>query len=817
MKYKDIINKMTLEEKASLMSGKDFWSTKDIGKYNIPSIFLTDGPHGVRKQAAAADQLGLNASLPSTCYPTSATVANSWDVALGEEMASYLGKEAVSLKVNVLLGPGTNIKRNPLCGRNFEYFSEDPFLAGKLSAAYVRGIQSQGISACLKHFAANNQEYRRMVIDSIIDERTLREIYLTPFRIGINEGNLKTLMTSYNMLNGTHTNENHHLMRDILRDEWQYKNVVVTDWGGSNNRVKGLSAGNSLEMPTTAGETNEDIVRAIKNGEISESILDENVDRLLDLIFETSKVFEKEESAFDVEKHHAMAQKVAEESIILLKNKDKILPLNSNDKIAIIGDFARKPRYQGAGSSIVNPTKLDDTVTSVKEFDLNYIGFEPGYNRYGKNSKRLIRKARNLAEQADTILLYIGLGEFSEVEGIDRTDMKLPKNQMDLLNNLLALGKKIVVVLSCGSAVEIDFEEDVDAIVHTYLSGQAGAKATLNVLAGKVNPSGKLSETLPYKYEETPTYNYFPGKELTAEYREGLYVGYRYFDTNNVPVKYPFGFGLSYTDFKYSDLNVTENLVTFKIKNVGAVQGAEVAQLYISAKNSKVYRPIKELKGFEKVVIEPRETKEVSITLDKESFSFFDSDSMKWKVEDLDYVIMVGSSSKDIKLTGIIHVNGEKIKPRIEKKEMLKYFKGNIQNISTQEFEKLLNRKVPRADYDFYKKNRLIVGYNTTVDQLRYSKRWVGRFFSGTIRFAKRFLHFIGNHQLANVLTMGVVHQPMRGLAHMSGGMITWGQLDGLIAMFNGHIFRGMGKFISEGRKRSKINKMKKKEVAKNG
>jgi beta-glucosidase len=536
------------------------------------------------------------------------------------------------------------------------------------------------------------------------------------------------------------------------------------------------------------------------------------------LIFDTNKVFEKEVKPFDIDKHHAMAQKVAEESIILLKNKDKILPLNNKDKVAIIGDFAKKPRYQGAGSSIVNPTKLDDTITCIKEFDLNYIGFEEGYKRYGKRSKGLIRKARNLAEQADILLLYIGLDEFSEVEGIDRSDMKLPKNQMELLDILTTLGKKIVVVLSCGSAVELDFESNVDAIVHTYLSGQAGARATLNVLTGKVNPSGKLSETLPYKYEETPTYNYFPGKELTAEYREGLYVGYRYFDTNNIEVKYPFGFGLSYTEFEYSDLNVSESLVTFKIKNIGQIHGAEVAQLYISAKKSNVYRPLKELKAFEKVDIKPGETKVINIKLDNESFSFFDTDSMKWKVEDLDYEIMIGSSSRDIKLKDTIHVNGDKIKSSLNKNEMAKYFKGDIQNVSTQEFEKLLKRKVPNSNYEFYKKNRLIVGYNTTVDQLRYSKRWVGRLFSGAIRFANKFLHFIGNHQLANVLTMGVVHQPMRGLAHMSGGMITWGQLDGLIAMFNGHFFKGLGKFFSEGRKRSKKNKMEKKEEAeKNG
>ncbi|MDD4355543.1 MAG: glycoside hydrolase family 3 N-terminal domain-containing protein, partial [Candidatus Izemoplasmatales bacterium] len=480
MKHTALIKKMSLEEKASLMSGKDFFTTKAVEKHNIPSMLLSDGPHGIRKQAGEADNVGLNPSLPATCYPTSATIANSWNPEMGEEMAAFIGKEAVSLGVSVLLGPGTNIKRNPLCGRNFEYFSEDPFLAGKMAAAYTRGIQSQGISACLKHFACNNQEYRRMVIDSIVDERTLREIYLTPFRMGIEEGDLKTIMTSYNMLNGTHTNENQHLMKDILRDEWKFNGLVVTDWGGSNDRIKGLIAGNSLEMPGNKGETDEDIIQAIKNGELDEKVLDENVERYLELLFDTQKAFIKEPEKFDIEKHHAMAQKAAEESIVLLKNKDKVLPLNNKDKVAIIGDFAQTPRYQGAGSSIVNPTKIDDTISSVKEYDLNYVGFEPGYKRYGKSSRSLIKKAMKLAENADVLLLYLGLHEYSEVEGIDRTDMLLPKNQLELLDELVTLNKKIVVILACGSPVEIDFETKVDAIVHSYLSGQAGAKATLN-------------------------------------------------------------------------------------------------------------------------------------------------------------------------------------------------------------------------------------------------------------------------------------------------------------------------------------------------
>jgi len=800
MKNKELIKQLTLEEKTAFMSGKDFWTTKELEKHNIPSIFLADGPHGLRKQAASSDQLGLNASIPATCFPTAVTVANSWNQSLAEEMGAFLGKEALSMNVNVLLGPGTNIKRNPLCGRNFEYFSEDPFLAGKMSAAYIRGIQSTGVSACLKHFAANNQEFRRMVINSIIDERTLREIYLRPFEIGIKEGKLKCLMSSYNMVNGSHTNENIHLMRDILRGEWNYQGVVVTDWGGSNDRVKGLIAGNSLEMPSSHGETNLDIIEAVKSGIIEETLLDENLDRLLTLVFDTDQVIKANKEILDIEAHHLVAQRVAEDSIILLKNLNNALPLNKNEKIAVIGDFARNPRYQGAGSSIVNPTKLDDTISVIGKYDLNYIGFEPGYNRYGKKSTQLIKKAVNLAEKSDTILLYIGLDEFSEVEGIDRKDMKIPKNQLELFNKLMLLNKKIVVVLACGSAVEMDFADHAQAIIHTYLSGQAGAKAVLNILTGKVNPSGKLSETIPFRYQDTSTANFFPGKQVTAEYREGLFVGYRYFDTNNVKVRYPFGFGLSYTTFAYTDLKISENNVSFKIKNTGKVIGKEVAQVYVRTCQSKVYRPEKELKGFVKIELNPGETKEVKVKLGKSAFEFFNPDNMKWEVEALTYEILVGASSIDIRLKGSLMVSGSNIMPKLNLNEIPSYSSGDIQNVSIEEFQKILGRKVPKASYDFYKKNRIVVDYNTTIEQLRYSRRWIGRTISCLIRFRINSMRFFGRHSDANTMTMIIMHLPMRGLSRMSGGRISWGQLDGLIMMFNGKFFKGLNKFFKEGR-----------------
>ncbi len=800
MKYKTIIAKMTLEEKASLMSGKDFWTTQELEQHNIPSIYLADGPHGIRKQAAKSDNIGLNASIPATCYPTAATVANSWNIELAEEIGFHLGKEAKSQKVNVLLGPGTNIKRNPLCGRNFEYFSEDPLLAGKMSAAYIRGIQSTGISACLKHFAANNQEFRRMAIDSIIDERTLREIYLTPFRIGIKEGNLKCLMTSYNKVNGYYTNENQHLMLDVLRKTWEYDGVVVTDWGGSNDRVKGLKAMSTLEMPSPGGQTNKEIVEAVKSGLIEESLLDENVDKLLTLIFDTEKAFATEVEDFNREEHHKFAQRVAEESIVLLKNDNLALPLNNQEKIAIIGDFAKTPRYQGAGSSIVNPTKLDNTIEINDEFNLNYVGFEPGYHRYGKFSKKLIQNAVELAKKADTVLLYIGLDEHSEAEGLDRKHMNLPSNQLALLDELSTLGKKLIVVLSCGSAVLIDFDDKVDAIVHTYLSGQAGAKATMSVLTGKVNPCGKLSETIPHKYEDLATANNFPGKEVTAEYREGLFVGYRYFDTVKKSVKYPFGFGLSYTDFAYSNLLVSTNEIRFNIKNTGDQAGAEVAQVYISAVDSKVYRPNKELKAFTKVMLEPKEEKEVVIKLTEDAFSFYNVETMKWEVEELDYQILVGSSSQNIRLRETLRVPGVKLNPKLTKTDIPTYFKGNVEQVEQSEFEALLGKDVPKANFSFYKKNRLIVDYNTTVAQLRYAKGFTGRLVARFVRFLVKFYHFLGKHETANILIMGIMHLPVRGLSRMSGGKISWGQLQGMMLMFNGKFFKGLSLYLKEGR-----------------
>ncbi|WP_019640561.1 glycoside hydrolase family 3 C-terminal domain-containing protein [Paenibacillus fonticola] len=806
MKYLQIINRMTLEEKASLMSGKDFWQTQDIEHLGIHSIFLADGPHGIRKQAAAADHLGLNPSIPATCFPTAATVANSWNVELGEKVGQYLGEEAAAQKVNVLLGPGINMKRDPLCGRNFEYFSEDPYHAGKMAAGYIRGIQSHGVSACVKHFAVNNQEERRMSIDTIVDERTLREIYLTAFEIAIAEGEPMTVMSSYNQLNGTYTNENLHLMQEILREEWGFEGVVVTDWGGSNDRVAGLIAGNELEMPTTAGETNEDIITAVKSGQIKEEVLDRCVDRLLDLIFTTEEVYKnRNEKSFNVEKHHEAAQQAAEESIVLLKNEDRILPIKKGVKAAIIGDFASEARYQGAGSSIVNPTVRVNTLDSLEQFGIDSIGYEPGFERYGKKSRKKIDKACALAKKADVVLLYIGLDEATEAEGLDRSNMKLPENQIELIHALHETNPNIVAVLSCGSAIEMPWIDKVKGLVHGYLSGQAGAKAILRVLTGEINPSGKLAETYPLRYEDTPAFGSFPGKEVSVEYRESLFIGYRYYDTANVNVLFPFGYGLSYTTFEYSNIQADRDGVTFNITNTGTIAGMEIAQLYVGCRSGNIFRPNKELKGFTKVFLLAGETKTVRILFDDKAFRYFNVKTNRWEIEQADYAIMIGASSADIRLESTLFVEGTDAPLPYDKENIPSMYAGKVRDVTKEEFEYLLGRQVPVPTWDRTRP----LGYNDTIAQCQYAKGWLARFAFHLITFAYWFLRKIGKRSTANLIMMSVYHMPFRGIARMTGGIVNMPMLDGLLLMVNGNFFKGMAHFLKERKKLIKAAKLR--------
>ncbi len=788
MKHADIIKQMTLEEKCYLFSGKDFWQSRSVERLGVPNMTLSDGPHGIRKQEGAGDQLGLNGSLPATCYPTAATIANSWDPALGEELGEHLGVEAASQDVCVLLGPGLNIKRSPFCGRNFEYFSEDPYLAGKMAASYVRGIQKNGVSACPKHFAANSQELRRMASDSIMDERTLREIYLTGFEIAVKEGHAKSIMSSYNRINGVYANENPHLLQEILRDEWGFDGFVVSDWGASNDHTEGVRAGSHLEMPTTGGDSDLELVEAVKSGRFSEELLDQRVDELLDVILSTTKAVKPlAGKPFDIEKHHAMAAKASEQSIVLLKNENDILPLKKGTKVAVIGEFAQKARYQGAGSSVVNATRVDNAMDVIKNFDLDVAGFEAGYPRSGKGSAEMQAKAVELAKKADIVLLYIGLDEISESEGLDRAHMRLPQSQVDLIEAVAAVNPNVVAVMSAGSAVEMPWLPRVKALIHGYLCGQAGASSVLKAIMGQVNPSGKLAETYPVKYEDVSSAPYFPAKERTAEYRESLYVGYRYFETAKVPVLFPFGFGLSYTTFEYSDLTVTNKEAAFTIKNTGKMDGAEVAQLYVSKTDGDVFRPAKELKGFQKVFLKAGESKKVAIQLDDKAFRYFNVDTNRFEVEGGEWNILIGASAADIKLSGKVSVTGTEAKSPYDKAKLAKYFSGDIKNVSNEEFEALLGRPIPDGHWSG------TLDMNDAICQLYYAK-------SGLARFVYKIMTNMLNKSIEkgepDLNITFIYNMPFRGIAKMAGGMCTMEMAEGILTVCNGHFFKGMGAII---------------------
>ncbi len=795
LKYEAIISKMTLEEKARMMSGKSTWETQDYEKYGIPSMFMSDGPHGIRKQAGAGDHLGINGSLPATCFPTAASVANSWDESLGEEIGEALGEEAATLGVNVVLGPGLNIKRSPLCGRNFEYFSEDPYHAGKMAAAYIRGIQSKGVAACPKHFAANSQELRRMANNSVVDERTFREIYTTGFEIAVKEGHAKSIMSSYNEINGVYANENSHLLQEILVDEWGFDGYVVSDWGGSNDHALGVKNGSHLEMPGTGNSGVHDIVKAVKEGSLSEDTLDQRLDELLAVIFDTHDATENAKGkTFDIEAHHALARKAAEESIVLLKNEDEILPLKPGAKVAVIGDFAKVPRYQGAGSSLVNPTKEAESILNViGDYDVEMVSYSQGYVRNKKPDSNLIKEAKEAAKKAEVVLIFAGLDEISESEGLDRTHMAMPEGQRALIDEISTVSDKVVVVLSAGSAIEMPWFSYVKGILHGYLGGQAGASALMNVITGKVNPSGKLNETYPMAYKDTPSYDYYPGKERSSEFREGLYVGYRYYSTIQKKVRFPFGYGLSYTTFTYNDLKVTDQGVSFKIKNTGKVAGCEIPQLYVGKKSETVFRPVYELKGFTRVNLAPGEEKEVAISFDDKTFRFYDVRTNTWEVESGNYEIYVGSDSATMKLEGSLDIKGTVTEGGYSKEKLPSYFSGNVTDIKDHEFKELYGREIPDGSWSGE------IQMNDAVCQLYYGKGILGKIFCGVLKQMIKHCEKTGKPNL-NVLFN--YNMPIRGYAKMTGGFVTMDMAGALTEMANGHRITGTAHLIKAAIKR---------------
>ena len=770
MKHQDIIAKLSLEQKCALLSGKNTWQTQDYPKQGVPAIWLSDGPNGLRKQAGAADHLGLNPSVPATCFPTAATMANSWDPALGEEVGRALGEETAANRVNVLLGPGLNVKRSPLCGRSFEYFSEDPYLSGKMAAAYIRGIQENGVAACPKHFAVNSQELRRMASNSVLDERTLRELYLTAFEIVVKEAHPKSIMSAYNKVNDIYANENHHLLVDILRKEWGFDGAVVTDWGGSNDHVEGVKNGSTLEMPSPGLGGARKLLKAVAEGSLTEQEIDLRVDELLELVLSTTAAMEKAPRKFDEKAHHELAQRAAAESIVLLKNEDAILPLKHGKKVTLIGDFALTPRYQGAGSSMVNPTKVDSLKDAMEAAELDMVGYCSGYERSGKPNKAYLDEAVSQAKMADVVILCIGLDESSESEGLDRTHIGIPAVQKQLLDAVTAVNPNVVAVVSAGSVIETDWVEQCKAVVHGYLGGQAGAGAMLEVLTGWQNPCGKLAETIPLRYEDTPAARYFPGRKQNAEYREGLYVGYRYYETANKAVRYPFGYGLSYTTFAYSDLKVNAEKVTFTLTNTGSVAGAEIAQLYVAKPDAAVFRPAKELKDFTKVQLEAGESKTVTIPLDDKAFRYWNVATDRWEVEGGSYQLLVGASSADIRLTAAVTVAGTGAPDPYVGKALQDYRTGNVQNIPDAEFEALLGRPLPEET--------TAIDRTMTLGELHHSRSPLCWLIAGVLTLLLRSGEKRGKPNL-NILFQ--YNMPLRGLAQMTGGIIGEETVDGLV------------------------------------
>lgn len=788
MKHEEMIKKMTLEEKAAFLSGKGEWQTWDFERLGIPSMYCSDGPHGIRKQAGAGDHLGLNPSLPATCFPTAATMANSWDPALGEEIGRALGEEARVQDVHVVLGPGLNTKRSPLCGRNFEYFSEDPYLAGKMAAGYVRGIQSKGRYACPKHFAVNSQELRRMAMNAVVDERTLREIYLTGFEIAVKEGGAKALMTSYNQVNGTYSNENTHLLKDILREEWGYEGIVITDWGGSNDHVKGVAAGSDLEMPTPGMDSARQIVKAVQENRIPEEAVDACVDRLLDAVLTLTGRQEEKPSEFDKEAHHALAKKAAAQSAVLLKNQEDILPLKPGTHVALIGDFAFEPRYQGAGSSMVNTIKLDKMSELIGGYDLTVVGMARGYKRDGEVDTVLEKEAVDLAQSVDVVLYCFGLDELSESEGVDRTHMRIPQNQITLLEAMARVNENIVGILSAGAVVEMPWHTSLKALLHGYLYGQAGAGAMLDIITGKVNPSGRLNETYPVRYEDTPAFKYFPSEERNSEYREALYVGYRYYDTAKVRVLYPFGFGLSYTEFQYRDLTVNPEGAEVTLTNTGNRDGAEVAQLYIGMKDGKVFRPAKELKGFQKVFLKAGESRRVHIPFDDKTFRYWNVRTDQWETEGGTYTIMIGASCLDIRLRTETEIEGTTDTYPYYTNRMPSYYSGLIGQVEDQEFQELLGYPIPSGKWN----GDLTV--NDAICQMYYAKSPAARFVYKKLTQMKKKSEDAGKPDL-NILF--IYNMPFRAIAKMTGGMVSMEMVEGIVTMVNGHLFRGLGHTIA--------------------
>ena len=773
MKAKEIISKLTIEEKAALLSGKNEWESRDIPRLGISSITFSDGPHGLRRQEGAGDHLGLNASLPATCFPTAATTANSWDPKLGEQIGEALGEEALAQGVNVVLGPGLNMKRSPLCGRNFEYFSEDPILAGKMAAAYIRGIQSRHVYACPKHFAVNSRESRRMAMNAVVDERTLREIYLTAFEIAVKEGGAKAIMSAYNEVNGSYANENEHLLVDILRKEWGFDGIVVTDWGGSNDHTAGVKCQSNVEMPNPGLDSARGLLKDLKLGKITE----EEIDRAIEPVIEAALYFrENTKQEFDKEADHRLARKAAAQSAVLLKNDGDILPLKEGTKVALRGPFVNKPRFQGAGSSQVNATKVETIEEEIKKYPLHVVE-DP--------------------KEADVVLFFFGLDAIAESEGADRISMDIPTYQIEEIERLAVLNPNIVGVMYAGSAVKMPWLDKLTALLHGYLTGQAGASAFLDLLIGKEVPSGKLAESYPFAYADCSMFNYADEKYRNLQYREGPFIGYRYYDTANVAVQFPFGYGLSYTTFSYENLVLTDQGVRFTVKNMGSCRGAEITQLYVGKKETALVRPKKELKGFQKIWLEAGEAKEVEIPFDDKTFRYFNTKTDRWEIEGGSYTIMVGASSADIRLEAELLKEGTTDVIPYDIEKLPSYRTGLVRNVHYEEFQVFYGKVLPEE-----KTGALDI--NDALCQMKDAKNVLCRL---VYKVLQKKLDKSIEKGVPDLNILFIYNMPFRAVSKMTAGMVSREMAESMVLAANGHFFRGLGGLIGGFFRNRKENK----------
>ena len=795
---KKLVLEMTTSEKASLCSGAGFWNTKSIERLGIPSFMVTDGPHGLRKQGSSSDHLGINGSVPATCFPTAAALACSFDRDLIFEMGSAIAEECISESVSVVLGPGVNIKRSPLCGRNFEYFSEDPLLAGELAASMINGIQSKNIGTSIKHYLLNNQEKARMISDSIVDKRAMREIYMLAFEIAIKKAKPRTVMCSYNKINGVYASDNKEMMTDVLRGEWGFDGAVITDWGAMHDKIKAIEAGVDLEMPPNGGASDAVVVQAVEDGLLKEEHLNLCAERLTSLALWSKEVIRKNEP--NEEKHNELARKVARESAVLLKNDPQVLPLTKNSKLAIIGEFARTPRYQGGGSSKINPTKVTSFLDELKLNEMDYT-FAAGYRLDDESDDALIEEAVSLVMSSDNAIVFVGLPDSYESEGFDRTHIQIPPVQNEMMKRLAETGKSIVVIVSCGSPIDMPWRNDVSSILLMYLAGQNCGGAVFDLVFGDYSPCGKLAETFPLDLKDTPSFNYYG--PIDAEYRESIYVGYRYYDKADKDVAYPFGFGLSYTTFEYNNLEIDKSEITeneiiklsVDVTNVGNVEAKETSQLYISYGDSKSFRARRELKGFSKTSFMPGEKKTLTFVLDTRAFAFYNVDINDWAVESGEYVVEVGSSSRNLLLSQTITFASKSDYKIPDCSETAPVYYNPNADISREDFEALLGRKI--------NPDRQIRPFtiDSTFSDIQAS--FFGRIFIN--KFKKAAIQKSGKTMSDNVkkLIDAVLYEtPLRAIAMLSNGAInpTLIQMEGFIDILNGKLLRGLIKINTKQR-----------------